>query len=256
MQNKKIVLLAGKWDTTPIVYNYVGKEFPVSKVIMEEPVPRMQFLKKRIKKLGWLNVIGQVSFQLLVGKILSFTSRKRICQIISDYDLSTEPIPPGTIFPVESVNSDNCLKLLKEIQPDIVVVHGTRIISKNILENTGATFVNIHAGITPKYRGSHGAYWALANNDKENCGVTVHLVDPGIDTGNIIFQENIPVTSEDNFTTYGYLQLAVGLKLLKKAIPLIIEKKVQTIRNGLDSSLWHHPVIWQYLYKRIFKGIK
>jgi methionyl-tRNA formyltransferase len=36
-------------------------------------------------------------------------------------------------------------------------------------------FVNIHVGITPKYRGVHGTYWALVNNDVENSGVTVHL---------------------------------------------------------------------------------
>jgi folate-dependent phosphoribosylglycinamide formyltransferase PurN len=49
-------------------------------------------------------------------------------------------------------------------------------------------FVNIHVGITPKYRGVHGTYWALVNNDVENSGVTVHFVDEGIDTGNIINQ--------------------------------------------------------------------
>ena len=41
----------------------------------------------------------------------------------------------------------------------------------------------MHAGITPQYRGVHGGYWAVVNNDPEHCGVTIHFVDKGIDTG-------------------------------------------------------------------------
>jgi methionyl-tRNA formyltransferase len=136
------------------------------------------------------------------------------------------------------------------------VVHGTRIISKKVLQSVNVPFINIHAGITPRYRGSHGAYWALANNDKENCGVTVHLVDAGIDTGNILFQENIPITAKDNFATYGYLQLAVGLKLLQKALNELFEGKMEVKKNDLDSALWHHPTLWGYLCKRISKAVK
>jgi folate-dependent phosphoribosylglycinamide formyltransferase PurN len=72
---------------------------------------------------------------------------------------------------------------LKAINPDLVIVNGTRIISKKVLSSINSKFVNIHVGITPKYRGVHGTYWALVNNDVENSGVTVHFVDEGIDTG-------------------------------------------------------------------------
>ena len=43
--------------------------------------------------------------------------------------------------------------------------------------------INMHAGITLRYRGVHGGYWALAEQHPEWVGTTVHLVDPGIDTG-------------------------------------------------------------------------
>jgi folate-dependent phosphoribosylglycinamide formyltransferase PurN len=66
---------------------------------------------------------------------------------------------------------------LKAINPDLVIVNGTRIISKKVLSSINSKFVNIHVGITPKYRGVHGTYWALVNNDVENSGVTVHFVD-------------------------------------------------------------------------------
>ena len=256
MHNKEVVLLAGKWETTPVVYNFLDDHFTVVKVIIEEPVPRKEFLRKRVKKLGWFTVGGQVLFQLLIGKALAKNSQKRIEEILSHYQLSTKKIPGEKISEVASVNSEEGIRQLQDLNPAVVVVHGTRIISKKVLQSVNAPFINIHAGITPRYRGSHGAYWALANNDKENCGVTVHLVDAGIDTGNILFQETIPVTSKDNFATYGYLQLAVGLKLLQKALNGLFEGKMEVKKNSLDSALWHHPTLWGYLLKRISKAVK
>ncbi len=82
MQFKRIVVLAGEWDTTPIVYNFLQSNFGIEKIIIEAPVPRMIFVKKRIKNLGWLKVGGQILFQVLIGKILVKTSRRRIKKII------------------------------------------------------------------------------------------------------------------------------------------------------------------------------
>lgn len=257
MTKPSIILLAGKWDTTPLVYNFLQNQFNVEAVIVEEGVPRKEFLKKRIKKLGWFTVGGQVLFQLLVAKPLRKFSQSRIEEIVQQYGLHWTPIPESKIHPVLSVNSQESLTAIQQLAPAVVVVHGTRIISKKILQAVSCPFVNIHAGITPRYRGSHGAYWALANNDKENCGVTVHFVDAGIDTGNIIAQEKIPFTKRDNFATYSYLQLAVGLQLLQKSLAAFFSgEKLEGIKNNLDSALWHHPTITGYLIKRLTKKVK
>lgn len=256
MPNKEIVVLAGKWETTPLVYNFLSEHFRVTKLVMEEPVPRKEFLKKRVKKLGWFTVGGQILFQLLIGKRLAKTSKKRIEEIVGDYGLSAKKIPAEKIIEVSSVNTEDCIRQLQNLNPAVVVVHGTRIISKKVLQSLNAPFINIHAGITPRYRGSHGAYWALANNDKENCGVTVHLVDAGIDTGNILYQQTIPLTPKDNFATYGYLQLAVGLELLQKALNELFEGKMEVKKNELDSALWHHPTLWGYVKTRMRRGVK
>jgi folate-dependent phosphoribosylglycinamide formyltransferase PurN len=256
MPFNRIVLLAGEWDTTPIVYDFLQENLPVQKVIIEQPVPRITFLKNRIRKLGWMEVGGQVLFQLLISKPLARASKKRISEILQAYRLSTKPIPSNNIVCVSSVNDNESLLQLQQLKPDLVIVHGTRIIAKKILQAVDAPFINIHAGITPRYRGSHGAYWALANNDTDHCGVTVHLVDAGIDTGNILAQAIIPYTQKDNFITYPYLQLAEGLKLLMGVIKKIERGENQKVETNLDSALWHHPTLWGYLWRRITKGVK
>jgi methionyl-tRNA formyltransferase len=135
----------------------------------------------------------------------------------------------------------------------VVVVNGTRIISKHILESCNAVFINTHAGITPRYRGTHGGYWALTENNLANCGVTVHLVDPGIDTGSILGQATFEPVESSNFTTYPYMQLAKGLPLLAKAVDDVLHGCLKPLkREDLDSKLWHHPTAWGYLFHRWF----
>lgn len=256
MKDKKIVMLAGKDDTTNIVYNALIKEFNIISVILEEPIPKKIFLNRRIKKLGIYKVFGQILFQIIIVPYLNIISNKRKKEILKTYQLVANGIPASKIIPVHSVNHPSCIDSLLRLQPDIVIVNGTRIISQSILNTINAKFINTHVGITPKYRGVHGGYWALAHNDKENCGVTIHFVDKGIDTGEIIYQKQITPTSKDNFATYPFLQLAEGIASLKKAIENTLNGTVVTRQNNMESHLWYHPTIWQYLYNWVQKGIK
>lgn len=249
-------MLAGKGPSTNIVYNALISEFDIAAVILEEPISKAQFVKRRIKKLGLWKVLGQILFQLIAVKILDAGSVKRKKEILSNYKLDDSAIPKDKIIHVTSVNDKDCLDALQRLDPGLVIVNGTRIISRHILNSIPAKFINIHAGITPKYRGVHGGYWALVNNDKENCGVTIHFVDPGIDTGEIIYQKTINPTTEDNFATYPFLQLAEGIPYLKKAILDTFNQTVKAYTSPGISRLWHHPTIWEYLYYRLKAGKK
>lgn len=252
----KIILLAGNGDSSLYMYNGLKDEYEILNVIIENPVSKKKFLQRRVKKLGIITVFGQLLFQVILVKILQFFSKHRIEEIKNENNLSLEGIPESKLIKVQSVNSNECRYILNTINPDIIIVNGTRIISKKILNTTNAVFVNTHAGITPKYRGVHGAYWALANNDIENCGVTVHFVDEGIDTGGVLYQRNIEPIKKDNFTTYTYLQIAEGIHLMKKALNDIKNNNVLLKNIKIESKLWSHPTIWKYILLRISKGIK
>jgi folate-dependent phosphoribosylglycinamide formyltransferase PurN len=244
-------MLARPGYSTNILFHSLKNDFEIETVILEKPVAASELLKKRIKKLGWWKVAGQLLFQLSIAKILKRTSRKRKKEILKEYGLENTIVPENKIMKVASVNSSECIEALQKVKPELIIVCGTRIISKSVLESLPVRFMNIHAGITPKYRNVHGGYWALVNNDMENCGVTVHLVDEGIDTGTIIYQQKIPVTKRDNFATYPVLQLAEGIIYLKRAINDFFENKLILQKNNLESRLWYHPTIWQYIFYRI-----
>jgi folate-dependent phosphoribosylglycinamide formyltransferase PurN len=254
---KKIVLLGRQDRPTAIVYNSLRAEFLVAKAILEESEPRLKFLKRRIKRLGVAKVAGQVAFRTIVVPWLARTSRRRVREIVQQFALDPSPIPFQELILVKSVNSQECIQALRELQPDVIVVSGTRIISGKVLSCSPAVFINMHAGITPLYRGSHGGYWALVEGDRDTCGVTVHQVDTGVDTGQILGQARITPSHDDNFVTYALLQQAAGLPLLKKAIQDACENRLAPVASPPGMSrLWTHPTLSEYIFYRLRSGVK
>lgn len=168
--NKKIVMLTRQGEPLMYLYNGLKDKFEISDVIIEKSTNRKDFLKRRIKRLGYIKVFGQALFQVVICRIIRKKSTERIAQIKSIYNLDNSSIPESIVKRVSSVNSDGCIDYLKAMKPDLIIVNGTRIISKKVLNTINATFVNTHGGITPKYRGIYGGYWAIANRDKENFG--------------------------------------------------------------------------------------
>src|SRR5688572_8936457 len=124
---KKIVILAGKGASTNILYNALKSEFDIPAIILEDPISKKEFLKRRMKKLGAWTVFGQVLFQLIVVKFLEATSAKRKKEILLQYNLEDSELPVEKVIRVTSVNDKITLHSLQELNPDIVVVNGTRI---------------------------------------------------------------------------------------------------------------------------------
>lgn len=253
-----LVMLAGQGRSTRIVFWTLDRVFGVERVILENSVSRRKLLRRRAEKLGMLTVLGQVAFQGLVQPLLQSRSEKRIREILDELELDDRPIPEHKIIRTESVNTEHARAELTRLNPRVVAINGTRILGKDTLTCVQSTFINMHAGITPHYRGVHGGYWALADQTPERCGVTVHLVDTGIDTGGILGQALIHPTEEDNFATYPFLQLAAGVGLLEKAIRNALDGKVEPMPSspGGPSKLWYHPTIGQYLWNRARRGVK
>jgi folate-dependent phosphoribosylglycinamide formyltransferase PurN len=252
-----LVLLARDRTSTRIVYHHLRRRFHIGCVLLEEPLPRRSFLRRRLDRLGLRVVAGQLLFRLLVVPALERSSRGRTAEIKHSYGLDDHPLDPADVTRVASVNSAEVRDLLRRLAPDVVVVNGTRLVSGETLSATPAVFLNLHAGITPRYRGVHGGYWALREGDREHCGVTVHVVNEELDGGPILAQAPIEPTPADNFVTYPLLQVAVGLPLLEKAVERVMsgERPRPAPVHG-PSKVWSHPTLWQYLAARTALGVR
>lgn len=257
MSDSGVVMLVGPDESSRWVFHALDRAVGVRHVIEEQPVPRLQFLRRRAKTLGWRPVAGQILFMVFVMPWLRREAAARREEIIHTARLDAAPIPADRLTRVASVNAPETLDKLRELAPAVVVLNGTRIVAKRVLEALPCPFLNMHAGITPLYRGVHGGYWALAEGRPDACGVTVHLVDAGIDTGGIVAQALIRAESTDNFTTYPVLQVAAGIPLMVEAVRAALDGRLTTIAPPPgESRLWHHPTACQYLAARWQRGVR
>ena len=124
------------------------------------------------------------------------------------------------------------LKIFKE--SDFILSFGFRkIISANIIKKLKKSIFNIHLSYLPFNRGAHPNFWSFIENTP--AGVTIHKIDKGIDTGNIILIKkinfNIKLEKFCTFKkTYNYLFLEAE-KLFKKNFNKIYNKKSKKILN-------------------------
>jgi methionyl-tRNA formyltransferase len=119
------------------------------------------------------------------------------------------------------VNAPGTLALLRAWQPDLLVsVHFNQRLGTEVLALPPQGALNVHGALLPRNRGLFPHFWALANGDAED-GVTVHWMDAGIDTGDIVLQEPIAITPDATAASLGWDAARVGAELLVRAIGLI-----------------------------------
>jgi len=99
------------------------------------------------------------------------------------------------------INSAEFLGWMRDYECDLFVSMSFNQIFRNGFINLPPLkTINCHAGKLPFYRGRNILNWVLINDEKE-FGITVHYVDEGIDTGDIILQRCYPITDKDNYAT-------------------------------------------------------
>lgn len=123
------------------------------------------------------------------------------------------------------------IKELKKLRPDLAIVASYgKILPKSVLKIPKLGCLNVHASLLPKYRGPSPIQNALLNGESET-GVTVMLMDEGIDTGDILSQEKISIHPNETCPELMGRLAGVSSSLLLDTIPKWIEKKMMPIKQ-------------------------
>ena len=104
------------------------------------------------------------------------------------------------LFTPEKLSNPNLKEWIVDLKPDILVVVAFKILPKTITDIPNLKAVNLHASLLPKYRGAAPIHHALMNGETVT-GNTTFLIQPRVDTGNIILQQKIDIEPNDNFAT-------------------------------------------------------
>jgi folate-dependent phosphoribosylglycinamide formyltransferase PurN len=157
------------------------------------------------------------------------------------------PDLPGFVeVEMDRLNSPDTAALIKSFAADVLVVCGAPLLKPRIFRAPRQATLNIHYGIAPLYRGEATMFWPLVFGDYDKIGLSIHLIDKGIDTGGILTHVFLPVSSEDNETSL----LASASKAIVRPLIEVMERapldllpphNVDAGRNfrWKDRRIWH-----------------
>mgnify|MGYP001322253243 CR=1 FL=1 len=122
-----------------------------------------------------------------------------------------------SIYQPPDLKDPNFLSIINKIDADIFVVVAYRILPDILISIPREGAVNIHASLLPKYRGAAPIHHAILNGDNET-GLTTFLVKSAVDTGDILYQQKVKISPDDNYGTLSKKMSQIGSELLIKTI--------------------------------------
>jgi len=123
-----------------------------------------------------------------------------------------------SVIQPERVREASFLELFRQMAPDAVVVAAFgQILPKEILENPPLGCVNVHPSLLPRFRGAAPMNWTLIRGE-EKTGVTIMFMNEGVDTGDLLLQEETPVETDETYDHLHDRLAKTGAVLLLKAL--------------------------------------
>jgi hypothetical protein len=250
-----LVLVLTQGGPNPeILINALKKHFPNLTVVVEEPEAKSLFIRRRARKLGWVQALGQLATMVVSKYGKRFTAR-RFDEIVRQYGANPTVDPNLRRIAIASANTPEFAALVTELRPAVVFTVSCRMLKRETLAAIPCPVINFHAGINPQYRGLQGGYWSRIMKDEANFGATVHLVDAGVDTGEVLHQVRLTPSPADTMHTYPLLQTAGGTGIAVAAVGDAIAGKLAPKRVEGPSRQWYHPPIWTWLWHGLRRGI-
>lgn len=134
------------------------------------------------------------------------------------------------------------LSELKELQAELQIVVAFRMLPEAVWSMPPMGTMNLHGSLLPKYRGAAPINWAIINGDSET-GVTTFLLQHEIDTGDLLFQEKIPIGPDETAGELHDRMMEIGAKLVLKSVKALEEGTVSPIPQA-DVEATHAPKIF------------
>jgi methionyl-tRNA formyltransferase len=195
-------------------------------------------------RIAFFSFRGEIGTQVL-DYLLNHT-RNDIVALITRPGPSSEPLKEMAYKhylplyqPTVNTNDPKFLAVLKKLEPDLFVsMYYGRLFSPAALAVPKLGCLNMHPSLLPKGRGQGPSTWPIINGDTET-GQTIHWLDDGIDTGDVIAQKIVPIEREDTPSVLGGKLLKAGVELFIETWPLIEQGKSPRIKQDDSQATYH-----------------
>lgn len=123
------------------------------------------------------------------------------------------------------------LQAIVALEPDLIVTAAFgQILSQALLDIPRIMPINVHGSLLPKYRGAAPIQWALINGESRT-GITIMRMDAGMDTGPILLQRSLDISSEETFGELYVRMAELGASALLDALKLLAEGRLTPVRQ-------------------------
>lgn len=145
---------------------------------------------------------------------------------------------------VNDINSDEFLKTISLFQIDLIVIcHFQKLISSKIIHLPKNGCINLHPSLLPNYRGMSPQHFPIIRGESET-GISIHFVDEGIDTGDIIIQKKIIINDDDYVS-----DLQNKMKIIYSTI---VVDAIEKIKSGSNDFIIQKHLTGSYFGKLKF----
>jgi folate-dependent phosphoribosylglycinamide formyltransferase PurN len=201
---------------------------------------RHRFLVKRLidkghRTLAWSEAKGQCfnepEFESSAKVLLQLHSNL-LKQSFSSLIMDTHVDIEMNTFKRGSFSDDRLVGRIKEFQPEIILTYGCGIVGESIIELYPHRVIGSHQGLPQYYRGSGSNFFAFLNEESCRMGVSIHLLDAGIDTGPVIAQSSLEPSISDTYYSYSAKLIMETINLYVNVIDRL-EKKGKEQLNSI-----------------------
>ena len=198
-------------------------------VFMGTPSFSVPILEKLIEEVTVIAVVTQPDKEVGRKKVLTKSKVKLVAEA-------------HNIKVLQPVKLRNEYQDIIDLKPDMIITcaYG-QILPKELLEYPKYKTINVHASLLPKYRGGAPIHHAIINGE-EKTGITIMRTDVGMDDGDIIVEEEIPILETDDYETLSNKLSILGRDLLIKTLPDIFSSKVKYIKQNNDEATFAYTI--------------
>lgn len=181
--------------------------------------------KRLLRKIWTKLFLKDRAYDASADNIVSF----RIANELTISDVRKFKVHGTQVVFCKTLNDSTVAEHLRQHAEKIVVFTGGGIIRKNILDCAGDGIINCHMGVLPKYRGMDLPEWCILENEIEELGVTLHLMDTGIDTGEILKIVKVPQGDHADIKSLRDSFEAVMVESMVSTVDEFLQGKIEPI---------------------------
>jgi methionyl-tRNA formyltransferase len=235
---------------------FASEQIEIAGVIVAGPPPRnWRMVRRKFRKLLRTGISGALNgIRMRSWYHATTTDIRDIC--------GAWQIP---YFEVQNVNCQETERLFRELSPDLGLSLGNSYIAERVYSLPKFGMINLHGEKLPDYQNAQSVIWPIFNQETKT-GFSIHQIDKGIDTGDILYREEVGISFQPLISATVRETAAITRKRFPKALRYVCENYDRLRENAIMQQrglVYTTPTIFQFVrmtwnnwqYYRILHGV-